>query len=151
VTLTDLVPTWPIGFDALESLITIFLIAVLKLYRARLMKRRSTYVDRFGWSLIGYDIVFGISALTGVAMTIYPAIAPHVYISRVSTTAVLFAVLWQLTELFLASDERVEAAISGTAAGTHTPPTDKERRVYDRRQETRDMKAELRRYQKGTN
>jgi hypothetical protein len=51
----------------------------------------------------------------------------------------------------LASDERVEAAISGTAAGTHTPPTDKERRVYDRRQETRDMKAELRRYQEGTN
>jgi hypothetical protein len=146
VNLTDLIPTFPSGFDAWESLVTAFLIAVLKMYRARVMKHRSVFVDRFGWSIIGYDIIFGIAVLIGVFFTIYPGITPHVWIGRMATTWVLFAVIWQLAELYLASDARVNAAVAGAPIDS-PPPTGSERRMYDRRQETRELKAELRRYQ----
>jgi hypothetical protein len=141
VTLTDLVPTAPQGFDAWEGVFALAVLGILKLYRARVMKHRSSFVDRFGWSIIIYDVVFGIAAILTMVVSVYPGLSPHIWITRVSTTAVVIVAAWQLFEVRSAGVGRVDAAVSG-AMGNATPTNDSgERRMYDRRQETRELKA----------
>ena len=48
MSLDDLIPAVPHGFGAWEAFLAVALIAVLKLFRARVLKHRSVYVDRFG-------------------------------------------------------------------------------------------------------
>jgi hypothetical protein len=147
-----LIPALPRGFDAWETMVTVALLVTLKLLRAYFMKRRSTYVDRFGWALIVFDVVFALFFLTTLVWTLYPGLRPDTaWAGRSLITSVLVVTTWQLLEILLAPFARVDAAVSGSVAPLDAPPPGKERRVYDRRQETRDMKAELRRYQEGTN
>ena len=140
MSLDDLIPAVPHGFGAWEAFLAVALIAVLKLFRARVLKHRSVYVDRFGWSIIIYDVVFGISALIGLTFGLYPGLTPHIYISRIATGAIIVVAAWQLFEVWRADNQRVDAAVSGTVPVAPTPPTD----PYDRRKRLRredDVKA----------
>lgn len=118
------IPTAPSGFDAWEAVATVAVIGILKLYRAYVMKRRSVYVDRFGWSIIVYDFVFGLAALMGFVLAFYPELNPHIWITRISTGSILIMAAWQLLEVHAANDERMDAAVAGTTSPTPSEPTE---------------------------
>lgn len=127
----SLVPTFPNTFDAWEGLVTILVIGILKLTRARFLKHRSEYIDRFGWSIISWDIVFGVSAMVVLFMTLYPGILPSVWIVRSMNAGIILIGFWQLAEIVTAPDHRIKSAMSGVK------PVEYGGDPYDRRKKLR--------------
>jgi hypothetical protein len=117
MTVSDLIPTWPIGFDAWEGVLALLVLAVMKLTRATVMKRRATAIDRLGWSILVFDVVFGLVALVAVLRVLYPAIGADLWIGRITTTSLIVVALWQVIEVVTAQPVRIETAMSGPANG----------------------------------
>ena len=126
--LDDLIPTWPIGFDRWESVVTLILLGLFKLDRGGILKHRSAYIDRFGWSIIVFDITFGLAALHAVLVSLYPGLFLNIWQTRIATAVVVVAVLWQWWEVRTAPYQRVHEAMAGATNGhpVERPPTSKE-------------------------
>jgi hypothetical protein len=140
VTLDDLIPTWPPNYDRWEAMIALLIIAVLKIVRGTIMKRRSTSVDRLGWSIILWDWVFATAATLQVFWTLYPGTLLSPWFTRVNTGAIAVFALWQLYEVLVAQSDRVDRAVSGTTNGAWQPD-DADRRHTYRRAEDRALRG----------
>jgi hypothetical protein len=124
MTVHDLIPDWPAGFDAWEGVLALLVLAVLKLTRATVMRRRATSIDRLGWSILVFDVVFGVVALVAVLRVLYPSIGADLWIGRITTTSLMVVALWQVIEVVTAQPVRIETTMSGPANGyqNHTRP-----------------------------
>ena len=111
---TDLIPTWPNGYDAWDGVTTLLIIALLKGVRASIMERRSTYIDRFGWSIIWWDRTFAIAALAAVVWSLYPSLFFDFWSPRAANVILKIVSIWQLVEVLRAPKPRIEAATAGT-------------------------------------
>jgi hypothetical protein len=115
--MSDLIPTWPVGFDAWEGFTVLLVLGVLKLTRATVMKSRAQSVDRLGWSILIFDVVLGVFALQLLFRALYPGIPHDLWVGRIATAVVIVVALWQVVEVVTAQPVRIETAMSGPANG----------------------------------
>jgi hypothetical protein len=102
-----------------------------------MMKRRASFVDRLGWSIIVFDLVFGITSLLTVLWVLYPAAEIHPWVGRVAVFTVLVSIIWQWWEIRHAPQPRIELAMSGSPNGDWDGKTERRngepgRRNYDK-------------------
>ena len=126
MSLSDLSPHWPQGFDEIEAFVVILTLTCFKLYRGTRMQRRARYIDRFGWAIIIFDYAFALVILW-------------------------VAMFWQAIEIHIAADRRVQAAASGDRSlDDSDPPTSyngpERRSGRERRKDMRKMQEELSQY-----
>ena len=135
------VPEWPAGFDRWESFIVILALGLFKFYRATVLKRRSHYIDRFGWSIILFDYVFAFVFCVSILFSLYPELR-HINISRGMLLLLLGVTIWQAAEVWRADTARVEITVGGTngTPGDDAPPS-QERRTHYRRLEDRQLRG----------
>lgn len=138
-------PDLPSTFDQWEAIIALMIVSVAKLMRGWVMCRRSTNIDRFGLSIILFDVIFGSALLITVIWTIWPATAFSIWFTRIISTSVLLVATWQLIEVTRASRVRIHRAVGPVEPfGTDAAAYDgEERRRYERRSSTRALKREL--------
>ena len=122
-------PHWPEGFDRWESFVTILLLALFKIDRGTIMRRRAPVIDAFGWSIIIFDWVFGAVFMISVFWTLYPDTRLAPWGTRVTVAALLVVTLWQWAMVRRATQDRVELVASGVTNGNHWQPGDPERRT----------------------
>lgn len=135
-----LLPHVPRGYDAWDSFYVLLAMALFKFYRGRKMQTRAYYIDRFGWSIILFDYVFGTVFTLSTLFACYPGLHVSIWIDRFFLNLLLTVTIWQALEIQTADYERVKAAASGIGNGS--PPYDgTERRSTTRRAEDRALKA----------
>ena len=128
----DLIPTWPAGFDDWESVVTLLLLGLFKIDRGGILKRRSAYVDSFGWSIIIFDITFGLAALHAVLVSLYPGLLLTIWQPRIITAVVVAVVIWQWVEVRTAPYQRVHEAMAGATNGTSSSRPSSTKESLDR-------------------
>ena len=137
------VPEWPSGITAWESFLLILALGALKVYRGTVLKRRSLWIDRFGWSIITFDWAFGAVFLLSAFFRLYPD-TTHPYLSRALLFILGAFTLWQAYEVARAEHVRVTSSLGGLPNGhdhdLDTPPSP-ERRTHYRRAEDRQLRG----------
>jgi hypothetical protein len=106
-----LIPNWPDSKTAAYMLSALILWGLFKADRARILYRGSSHVDRFGWSIILYDLLFGLLLLWGSFRTLYLSGSDPWWLLIVETTAILVVTLWQWAEVRLADWQRIKRAV----------------------------------------
>lgn len=112
MSIADLYPHWPVGFDAWEGFIVLVALGLFKFYRGTTLKRRSEHVDRFGWSIIIFDWTFAVVFGVSIAFNLYPELRTH-HVSRVLLGLLLAVTIWQTLEVARAQPHRVREAMGG--------------------------------------
>jgi hypothetical protein len=150
----SLVPNFPDSYTAWDGLTTLLFLAVFKLFRGTRMKRRSRYVDRMGWSIIIYDLIFGAVFAFASIWTLYPQLYGGVWTDHIVNAILKVITAWQFYETWNAPEPRVEAAISGTVNGDDTmweAGKSAERRKGYRRLSDEQMASDATAYRQGVN
>ena len=145
---SDLIPHIPRQYDDIEGLYFLIVLTFFKVFRAWSMQRRATYIDRFGWSIILFDYVFGVVFGLSLFYTLYPAFPSSVWVSRIVINALAVSAVWQTVEIYVSSEHRVKSVLEGNEPNGPPPSYDGEnRRVASapRRKEDRDMIARMHR------
>lgn len=138
----DLDPTWPHGAHVWASFTLLVLLGLFKLDRGTIMLRRARYVDRFGASIITFDLVFGVTFLFSSLRMLYPPLARNDVLFWATLVPLFAAMTWQWIEVRIAIAQRLEVALAGaTAEHDQWEPGDPERRVgpADRRRSVADV------------
>jgi hypothetical protein len=142
-----IIPNVPPAKMAVFDIVTLGVLAMFKLDRGRLLKRNANYIDRFGWSIILFDLGFGIIFLGAVVRTLYPALESTQ--AHVGSTLLLFALaMWQWIEVRSADWHRVNRAMDAGPVMVGITREIEERRQVVRREEDRQLRAQLREYQR---
>ena len=151
MSLSDLSPHWPQGFDEIEAFVVILTLTCFKLYRGTRMQRRARYIDRFGWAIIIFDYAFALVFFLAFLYSLYPGLQRSAYQSRIALVILWVAMFWQAIEIHIAADRRVQAAASGDRSlDDSDPPTSyngpERRSGRERRKDVRKMQEELSQY-----
>jgi hypothetical protein len=101
---------------------------LFKLDRGTTMRRRAVYVDRFGASIITFDLVFALTFIAGSIETLYPALAQNEVVFWATLVPLFLAMVWQWIEIRLAPHERIVVSMAGPNAETTWKPGDPDRR-----------------------
>lgn len=122
-------PTWPNSLHTWAVFAFSLALAIFKLDRGTLMWRRSSYVDRFGASIITFDLVMGATFLIVAAQSLYPRLQQSETVFWSLLLPLGLAMFWQWIEIRLATRERVHVAVAGVpVTGSTWQPGDPDRR-----------------------
>lgn len=127
--LHDLAPIWPDTAHSWAQLALITGMAVFKLDRGTLMKRRAAYVDRFGASIIAFDLVFGVTLLITAARLLVPRLQGSGVLFWATLVPLFLVMGWQWLEVRHAARERLHVAMAGAVATSPWQPGDPDRRT----------------------
>jgi hypothetical protein len=141
VNIPDLDPTWPSGTQAWLAFALILGMGLFKLDRGLLMKRRAAYVDRFGASVITFDLVFGATLLVSTVTVLFPRLRTFDVIFWLTIAPLFVVMAWQWVEIRLASRDRVHVAMAGTISAAPWSEGDPDRRLEFRRVEDRELRG----------
>jgi hypothetical protein len=131
-------PQWPQGFDGWETVVVLAIVGMFKMDRGRIMHHRARFIDRLGWSIIVFDVVFGGLLLLRILWSLYPETALQPWFPRVGSVVLVSVAMWQWRLVRKAPQVRVDQVAAGDAAATASP-------VYpeiDRRQGPPDRRSE---------
>lgn len=134
----DLLPGWPDGGIDTETVIMLITLAVLKLDRSRILFKNSSYIDRLGWSIIGWDAILGTFTVYLILTALYPS-AHSDWVYAPLTAVVIVAAVWQWILVRIADRDRV-SRVMGSDHATDVPAGDGERRHIYRREEDRNLR-----------
>jgi len=132
-----IIPNWPVGFDAWLSLLTLINVGQMKIYRGCVMEVRARMIDQLGWSIILFDLVFGILFMLAAIWTLYPELMFTTWMNRFDLIALNLITAWQTILIHRATTRRIQRSVGPEIAHTAVPIyRGPERRVgpADRRQ-----------------
>lgn len=135
----DLLPRWPDGGIATETIIMLITLAVLKLDRSRILYKNSSYIDRLGWSIIGWDAILGSFTVYLILTALYPS-ADSDWIFAPLTAVVIVAAVWQWILVRIADRDRVSRVMGSDHATDVLAGDGEERRHIHRRTEDRELR-----------
>jgi hypothetical protein len=151
-----LVPTLPNGFDEWEGFTLLFALFVLKTVRPVFLKRRSSYVDRFGWSILLFDFIFSVFVGISAFYLLYPeqrTWVGSIWLNRIMIGLLVASALWQVVEVVIARPVRVEVTMAGVPVNDTPWEAGKsaERRKGYRRLSDEQMASDATAYRQGIN
>lgn len=152
----SLSPSLPQGFDGWESLTFLLSLFVLKIVRPTFLKKRSSYVDRFGWSILIFDWLFALIVGISTFYVFYPDQrdwAGAIWLNRIMVGMLVISAVWQVIEVIIARPVRVEVAMAGVPVNDTPWEAGKsaERRKGYRRLSDEQMASDATAYRQGVN